>query len=1257
VETFFSKGILKNEKEYVEHTIFDCNKYKQINKNFFYKQDTATNMIRYYCLQCIKYGKVRTAKSTSLSNDWVNRGMPGTVAKFRLVASMKRHLDSIDHKNSVEVERLKKIKNVNITLPSNLEKNTATENLCTGVQLMAAYNLPYRFWPLFCTTLNIMAKNSEGRETKSFVGNNNQSHNVVPHAQYACYEACMEKMQTELRKVFLATGQPLRFHLCADKGTAQKDCTRQAIVETHIGFDGYPHESLVSVDGINDATANGASLHFTKYVSSILKTSQIVAISTDGASTYTGRHKGMFQVLKSDHENYSDKLLYLPDLCHRTERLLDNNSPAWLEEAIETNDKLISRINSSPLLREAMLKHVNIETGVKLFAMQTTCETRYAEYLHRSLQSVLKNVEIMHLAFPEIIQSNEYDQKTRLRCESLFSTISDPCFIAKLLLADNVFAHVQCMEKEAQGACFGSFDYVKSISNFKFALETTLRKADKNALNVIQSGLFKHEFLTNGKKHSFTVDLNCSKNETTKTCESLEELQLKEDIVKKSYESWLDELLNDFSNYIEIPTVVDLATKTFTLSEKKPLSDRVQHLRTFLSMVNTEFMTCGEMCTGLDSCNCVTQQLQSFMQNVEMQLTVQHADPWTCDISVKGQRDKVQYNYSTIFAHYLADNNDKLRDELKIINILRALEVVQLLKASQSATERAFSIVGRVVQGRYENRYRLNKTRQKDEICETQTDSRDYVASAVFIAMNSNIVNLDAALARQKFLAAGHEYALLSSKPTNYTGKAVKTVLERLLKHPFTNKKRTVDPVRKKQLGTKRAKLIINTMTDLFDDKIDSSASVININPVVENITTESIDAEVESRTAETDVKILTSNIDPVLEYISTSCLDPGEKNITDEIDLNIPKSSSDRVAESMETSSINPAEEIIKLKIQTDQSADQSSAKQFSWPRPSLNIFQKFAKDKKDKASWAKTMGKLRAFKFVERDDSSPKKNTTNNTPTTNRLSVNLAERQRPVLMLRDGRILNVQDKLSLVQDNQWLEQNIVTGFLACFMENDIVILGDNDWNLISDGQEPQSKIFEWKGVKQVLVGRHEPYHFVLYYFDMVARKFYYLNTLALEEEIRFQKATSVLNIWNLFNEKQVVKSALAKKFSLGMANHPIQVDGNSCGVLVCKMGQCIATGELLASLKSDERSISRYRQQIWQVLFENRDTELCCSCRNVKDNANVTNVNDKWIECSKCNLWYHLSCAKISYLLTKKEIEELNWKCPYCNDYFNQL
>ena len=311
----------------------------------------------------------------------------------------------------------------------------------------------------------------------------------------------------------------------------------------------------------------------------------------------------------------------------------------------------------------------------------------------------------MQIALPEVIRSDDYDQRTRMRAESILSAISDPCLIARLLLIDKVYVQVEVMEKEAQEARFGSLDYSRTTSNLKVAFETILRAADHNALNVIKTGIFQHEFTAYRKKQSFSVNLRNSQNCPIRELESNDELQVKIEKVKEQYESWAICILNDFENYLEIPVVIDMAIQTFTLGVDIPLVDRVRTFRIFFSMVNTEFMPCDSSCTGLNSCSCVSEQLELFLQNVEMELRVTHSDPWTVGNSVLDgncSRRQIRYNYSAIFAHYLAIGNEILSDKLKIVNVLRALEVVQLLKASQSATKRAFSIVGNVVKDRYE---------------------------------------------------------------------------------------------------------------------------------------------------------------------------------------------------------------------------------------------------------------------------------------------------------------------------------------------------------------------------------------------------------------------------------------------------------------------------------------------------------------------------------------------------------------------------
>ena len=70
-----------------------------------------------------------------------------------------------------------------------------------------------------------------------------------------------------------------------------KDAERRAITETHIGIDGLPVESLVSVACIYDKIALDATGHMKSHLSDIINTKTVVVISTDGASVCFGRYR------------------------------------------------------------------------------------------------------------------------------------------------------------------------------------------------------------------------------------------------------------------------------------------------------------------------------------------------------------------------------------------------------------------------------------------------------------------------------------------------------------------------------------------------------------------------------------------------------------------------------------------------------------------------------------------------------------------------------------------------------------------------------------------------------------------------------------------------------------------------------------------------------------------------------------------------------------------------------------------------------
>ena len=182
-------------------------KSNNASDNFFTKYDSKDKSSRFFCHICTQYGK-KERDSEKAEDNWTSKGKALPTDAFRRNFAMKRHLHSVQHKRSLEAQKaIQDTCDVSVD-----QRKKATENLLIGAQLMASCNMPYRTWPLFCATLHLMSSNSKGTKQSSLVGNNNQSHNVVPKAQYACYEACCEQMQKEFAVTLRATNQIMRYN-------------------------------------------------------------------------------------------------------------------------------------------------------------------------------------------------------------------------------------------------------------------------------------------------------------------------------------------------------------------------------------------------------------------------------------------------------------------------------------------------------------------------------------------------------------------------------------------------------------------------------------------------------------------------------------------------------------------------------------------------------------------------------------------------------------------------------------------------------------------------------------------------------------------------------------------------------------------------------------------------------------------------------------------------------------------------------------
>ena len=135
-------------------------------------------------------------------------------------------------------------------------------------------------------------------------------------------------------------------------------------------------------------------------------------------------------------------------------------------------------------------------------------ETRYAEYGHSHIISVLRNLKIFIECLPTIVQSpDEFTKPQRINAEGILKLVSDPFFIIKLLLVDTIFVDVATVEKEAQAKNFGPFDLNRLINKPKNKIESR-KDIDFSYIDeFFSTGIFNLKFYHFGKLNKFEIDL------------------------------------------------------------------------------------------------------------------------------------------------------------------------------------------------------------------------------------------------------------------------------------------------------------------------------------------------------------------------------------------------------------------------------------------------------------------------------------------------------------------------------------------------------------------------------------------------------------------------------------------------------------------------------------------------------------------------------------------------------------------------------
>ena len=600
-------------------------------------------------------------------------------------------------------------------------------------------------------------------------------------------------------------------------GTARRDGHRQAVTGSYISNYGEVLEHIISVALCPGGTAEAAKNHIKKEIKTIVDPSQIIGISTDGASAYTGVHKGMVELLKHDRE-FSPKVIFLSDICHKLERLMVHGNIKWVTDTVIESVTLANAIDDSPGLMTFIKNRIKLdETTYTWSEIQKHSKTRFSANVHHHYGPLLRDVPILIESIPLYWNQTDVDDVTLNRVEYILKSVCNSEFIARCILMDRVSSVIALAEIAAQAVDFGAFDSVTLINKVKSKFNELKNDKLKDLKNLIRTNLYKYKCFVGKKENEYQVQLD--------RIEGFKELRsnsskadIEQVIVKleKNYHAWLENIEKHFEKYLELPQAVTLATDIFEESEID-LDAGFKSYQQFINMANVTCKECSSDCQG-PACECAKAEFIRFYTFFEKQKRI--GRQIFMDRLAKNPKDKSKpISTKEILLSFLneSEKNDKLMNQiysLNIINCLRVVEVISLLKPNQSSCERTISALDKVVEGKFPMKYK-----HATEV------GIDMVQVGTLIKTNCDFTNFDARLATDRYLANGHLPAM--KKNSKEPSKTFQTKLTNS-KMPKSTKYKRINAVR-----------LTYDSTELFDDPDDPGSPNVNIdisNPEVHDL-------------------------------------------------------------------------------------------------------------------------------------------------------------------------------------------------------------------------------------------------------------------------------------------------------------------------------------------------------------------------------------------------------------------------------------
>ena len=226
---------------------------------------------------------------------------------------------------------------------------------------------------------------------------------------------------------------------------------------------------------------------------------------------------------------------------------------------------ICSFVNDHPRIKNAIQQFVKLELGHTFNVIPTTCDTRFAEYVHHQLEAILKNVKVLIEALPSIECNSVLEEKKKFVLKHLLDTE----FIAKLIAVKDTFAMISSLEKVAQFESFGPFDFFALVKRLEKSLETG-DHLSAEVMGVLENHVYDGLNLAELSETLAVIELRRPHDEEDSYCE----------VLSRKLNEWYASMLKNIDHYLAVPEIMRQAVHAFDLKafEEKSSSANIDKL-------------------------------------------------------------------------------------------------------------------------------------------------------------------------------------------------------------------------------------------------------------------------------------------------------------------------------------------------------------------------------------------------------------------------------------------------------------------------------------------------------------------------------------------------------------------------------------------------------------------------------------------------------------------------------------------------------